>query len=235
MSQTTIPLEKSRVIHVPRDREMAAKVKHIESLREKKKRDAASTQALIDEELDDLNALADVVLNAEQVDLPFEEEATEALAKIASLARTPAEALACPVHGDCSCIQPEVAPPGPLMCAFCTPIGQGWVPQFATCMGHSAEESEGGTVTPACDTHCKHEQVMMKCRPITEEDQPKLVPPMTAPSIKSMDCPLHGVNSLHGQVIVPPEEAEALAAEMPPDPEEPGVNVNDLPDPLIES
>ena len=217
MSQPTLPLEKARVIHVSRERELAAKVKHIESMREKKKRDAASTQALIDEELDDLNALADVVLNAEQVDLPFEEEATAALAKIAATC-SPVEALSCPKCGDCVCNQPLES--SMLLCAFCNEFGM--EPAAAVCMGLSAEKSEGGEESPACDTHCGHEQLTMKCRPVTPEDQPK--PPTTAPEIKVLSCPLHGVDSKHGAAPAEgplPEEAEALAAEMPPDPEEP--------------
>lgn len=219
MNQTTIPLEKPRVIHVPRDREMAAKVKHIESLRDKKKRDAANTQALIDSELDDLNALADVVLNAEQVDLPFEEEATAALAKIAGTC-SPADAIACPKCGDCSCI-----PEGDinLVCAFCKEFGIE-PPALAVCIGVSAEKGERGLESPACDVHCGHEQTLMKCRPVTPEDQPQA--PTTAPAVKAIDCPLHGVDSKHATGPGdPPEMAEALAAEMPPDPEEPSGEV----------
>ena len=188
-------MEKARVIHVPRDREMAAKVKHIDSLREKKKRDAANTQALIDEELDDLNALADVVLNAEQVDLPFEEEATAALAKIAATC-SPVEALACPVHGDCTCVQPE---PVVLVCLACKGP--------ATCMGIGTPEE----TFPACDSCCKHDQDFGKCRPVTPEDQP--YPPTMAPAVKAVDCPLHGVDSKHGLQVGPVEEQEAPEAD----------------------
>jgi len=184
------------MIHVPRDREMAAKVKHIDSLREKKKRDAASTQALIDEELDDLNALADVVLNAEQVELPFEEEATAALAKIAATC-SPVEAVACPVCGDCSCVQPGSSV---LLCAFCKEFGQE-DPAPAVCVGVSAEKTEGVEESPACDVHCGHEQTLMKCRPVTPEDQPK--PPTTAPEVKDVGCALHGVDSTHGEPAAP--------------------------------
>jgi len=192
VSQTTIPLEKARVIHVPRDREMAAKLVHVESLREKKKRDAASTQALIDKEMDDLQALAHVVLDSEQVELPFEEEATAALAKIAATC-SPVEAVACPVCGDCSCIQPEA---GVLLCAFCKEFGL--EPAAAVCIGVSAEKTEGVEESPACDTHCGHEQTLMKCRPVTPEDQPK--EPTMAPEVKVIDCPLHGVDSKHAIV-----------------------------------
>lgn len=77
---------------------MAAKVKRISFLRDKKAKDAKSTQALIDDELDLLDALATTVQAAEEMrkqsELKFEEmpdqvKAREALAEVARLAECP--------------------------------------------------------------------------------------------------------------------------------------------------
>lgn len=196
-SQLPLPIPKPYVDH---QREMAAKVKYIESMREKKKRDAASTQAIIDKALDDLNALADVVLEG-QSSLPFDEASpTASLAAIAMMAQcTPLEALTCPTHGTCTCLQPEQ----PVLRLKCTGVD-------GTVKGHEIEEAccigvEEGAETPGCNLCCEHAGGI--CRPVTEADQPKPVVPTTAPEVKAGDCPLHGVESKHGPALVtaPPD------------------------------
>jgi len=191
-----LPVPKPYVDH---EREMAAKVKHIESMREKKKRDAAATQAIIDKELDDLNALADLVLDGQRR-LPLDDVAssTAALAAIAIMAQcTPIEALTCPTHGTCTCLQPEQPAPR-LVC-----VGQATTPhdgEEAACIG-----TEAGATDPGCNLCCEHEGDV--CRPVTEDDQPKPVVPTTAPEVKAVDCPLHGVESKHGPAVAPAEPA----------------------------
>lgn len=196
MSQLPLPVPK---FHVSRDREMAAKVKYIESMREKKKRDAASTQAIIDKALDDLNAIADVVLDGQQ-DLPFDEaSASASLAAIAMMAQcTPIEALTCPTHGTCICIQP-VQPAPMLVCVGASSKTAQHPPEEAACVGIDAD------ATPGCNLCCDHEGGL--CRPVTAADIPPPVVPTTAPEIKAVDCPLHGVESKHGPAVAagPPD------------------------------
>lgn len=91
---------------------MATKLEHVKVLRKKKADDAKNTQVLIDEELDTLQALARVVLDAEedgkQGDLFVgDAEAMQALHDVAQAACTCPEpetnpdnvSPSCPVHG----------------------------------------------------------------------------------------------------------------------------------------
>jgi len=202
---------------------MSIKALAIEALREKKKRDAAATQADIDNLLDELNAIAKVVQEGEEEKAQRElfvnvDQATAAaaLAELAKRACSEPDALSCPVHGQCTCEQNLPAPPV-LMCDL--------VPECtapATCVGQSSD-SDSPELSPGCDEHCGHEQTeQMTCRPVTPEDQPKPAEPTTAPDIKAVDCPLHGVDSQHGKAVpeikeVPPPlpEFETLAGPTP--------------------
>lgn len=191
---------------------MSIKALAIEALREKKKRDAAATQADIDQLLDELNAIAKVVQEGEeeraQRDLFSQEQAASALTDLAKRVCSAADALHCEVHGDCTCPQPEMVMP-PLRCALITECTAP-----ATCLGRSSD-SDSPDLSPGCDDHCGHTQTELgTCRPVTAEDQPK--PPITiaAPEVKAVDCPLHGVENQHAKAVEPAPEA-APASEEP--------------------
>lgn len=110
---------------VERAETMAAKIQHVAALREKKAREAKATQALIDEELDELERLARVVSEARDGRRQGElfvgdlrpEEATRALVEVARHtcvceggSNTDVHSPGCPVHGLLVSVTSEAAP-----------------------------------------------------------------------------------------------------------------------------
>jgi hypothetical protein len=190
---------------------MSVKVLAIEALREKKKRDAAATQADIDQLLDELNQIAKAVQEGEEEKAQRElfvdeEQARAALGEVAKRACSPRDATTCPVHGNCTCPEPERFPG--LRCAYCDGV--------ATCIG--IDRKDGLALAPSCSACCDHVQDEgtetdpnpVKCRPVTPEDQPPVPEPSS--DMHEIDCPLHGVESQHGKAVISEGFATVAAA-----------------------